>query len=476
MDYLFDLFDFVMFLIILIIYLIISIFIWHLAVKRGRSGCGWFLLSLIITPFFVTILLFIMGPTEDERLKQIEKEEEIRKRLRSDSSETSRNIQSSISVVSPPPPQTIYYLLINNTQYGPYNMAQLSQMQQNGQLTRDTLVWKTGMEQWAVARYCPELSTVFSVENYENKQTTVNSDNAENSLQNCKMENPVRTINDYYAATGATSRTETQQQKETHQTKEPVPSDLLTPSATKKGQPLILWVAISLLLISGSVAAYYFFIGSYLADKDGVRMYTFSYFNTNLRSTKIAGIDYNIIDKLPYGTQLLVYNTEQGWAQVKYNKIKGYVSSDFLLYEDDFLLLHSIFAGKNASECLSESRYRRALLNYFKSNHIYGRTVNLSDNSPYYMFQTGWQVHTQQKGTRPNTILFVNASDKNSKFQDMAVIIKKNDTNQRKCLLFAFDNNTEQSLLVYEEDAPETGYIQNVIRMPNGKYRIYYSN
>lgn len=64
--------------------------------------------------------------------------------------------------VPPPPPTGVsFHVLLNNVQQGPYDMAQLTQMAQTAQLTRETYVWKQGMAQWAKAADCPELQNLF---------------------------------------------------------------------------------------------------------------------------------------------------------------------------------------------------------------------------------------------------------------------------------------------------------------------------
>lgn len=64
---------------------------------------------------------------------------------------------------APPPVPTIQYMVANNGQQsGPYNMQQLQQMVQNGQMTKDTYVWKQGMPQWELAGNVQELSSLFA--------------------------------------------------------------------------------------------------------------------------------------------------------------------------------------------------------------------------------------------------------------------------------------------------------------------------
>jgi len=62
----------------------------------------------------------------------------------------------------PPLPQTSqYHIAINGQQSGPFDLAALKQYVQNGQLTRDTLVWCQGMANWQAAAQVGELSGLF---------------------------------------------------------------------------------------------------------------------------------------------------------------------------------------------------------------------------------------------------------------------------------------------------------------------------
>lgn len=65
-----------------------------------------------------------------------------------------------------PPPMpgnanVAYMVAVNGQQYGPYDMQQLQQMVQNGQLTRNTYVWKQGMANWDMAGNVQELASLF---------------------------------------------------------------------------------------------------------------------------------------------------------------------------------------------------------------------------------------------------------------------------------------------------------------------------
>jgi membrane protease subunit (stomatin/prohibitin family) len=61
----------------------------------------------------------------------------------------------------PPPPQIQYSVSVNGQTAGPFNWQQLQQMVQNGQLQKNTHVWKQGMAGWEVAGNVQELANLF---------------------------------------------------------------------------------------------------------------------------------------------------------------------------------------------------------------------------------------------------------------------------------------------------------------------------
>lgn len=64
--------------------------------------------------------------------------------------------------VPPPMPTAVQYMVaINGQQYGPYNIQQMQQMAQSGQINPQVLVWAQGMPQWAAAGSVPELAQLF---------------------------------------------------------------------------------------------------------------------------------------------------------------------------------------------------------------------------------------------------------------------------------------------------------------------------
>ncbi len=72
-----------------------------------------------------------------------------------------QNMNQQQNTPPPPPPTIAYSVSVNGQTAGPFNLQQLQQMVQNGQLTQNTHVWKQGMAGWEIAGNVQELSNLF---------------------------------------------------------------------------------------------------------------------------------------------------------------------------------------------------------------------------------------------------------------------------------------------------------------------------
>lgn len=71
--------------------------------------------------------------------------------------------QSGQPGMTPPPiPVVAYHVAVNGQATGPYNLQVLQQMISGGQLTADSLVWKTGMAAWIKAGETDDLKGLFA--------------------------------------------------------------------------------------------------------------------------------------------------------------------------------------------------------------------------------------------------------------------------------------------------------------------------
>ena len=71
------------------------------------------------------------------------------------------NQQTTPGAVPPPVPTVTYHVAVNGQATGPFDINVLTQMANAGQLTADSLVWKSGMAQWEKAGNVDELKRLF---------------------------------------------------------------------------------------------------------------------------------------------------------------------------------------------------------------------------------------------------------------------------------------------------------------------------
>lgn len=232
----------------------------------------------------------------------------------------------------------------------------------------------------------------------------------------------------------------------------------------KKPFPWLIFISALVLILSvGGYVVYSQFYKPYVIDRDAPRYYTYAN-STFLRSSQMTGVEHNILGRVPYGAELIVYGNEGEWARVKWNKEIGYISSEYILNKQDFYRLNSIWGDSNCKEVIGQAKCRLALLNYFKTNNLYG---NIDATIAKDVFNTAipnenvWQVFTKPKDSKYNSAFFSKLGDSNKKHNDFAVLISNKETNSRKCLIFSFDDSETPSLL-YETYAPNTGDISNI--------------
>jgi len=73
-----------------------------------------------------------------------------------------QNMGNMNQQVPPPPPMVRFYVSINGQQAGPFDMNTLKQMIMQGQINKESFVWKEGMPSWLPASQVPETAALFS--------------------------------------------------------------------------------------------------------------------------------------------------------------------------------------------------------------------------------------------------------------------------------------------------------------------------
>lgn len=204
------------------------------------------------------------------------------------------------------------------------------------------------------------------------------------------------------------------------------------------------------LLLVGGAAGYFIWYIPYAKDRDALRTYVLAT-NVFLRSGQVAGVEYNVLDKIPYGSEIITYEKGLEWSVVKANGKEGFMASDYLLEKDEFDLLHGAWGDVDSKECIATTKCRRAILDFYQRNNLH---------SGY----RGWQIYTKHKDAKPNSVFYPRLYDRGSKFTDFIFIVKNNMNENRMLACYSFEDETEKPIFRFSVDVPKTGYISNVQR------------
>jgi hypothetical protein len=233
------------------------------------------------------------------------------------------------------------------------------------------------------------------------------------------------------------------------------------PEIIKKSKlPIILGIIGGLIVILALV--YYFWGKDYLRDKNAPRLYSFAS-SLALRSSPAAGGNFNLIGNIPYGSEILVYETGTEWIKCKVDGKEGYASPKYMLNKLDFHELNAILADEDTRTAVKLTRYKKALLSYFRSHDIIGKMDEHIQNELYGAVSTKqvWQLFAKAAPSISNTVYFSTVSNQNSKYKDFACIIKNINTGERKIIMFSFDA-LENPKFEGEAPAPNDGDISSI--------------
>lgn len=245
-------------------------------------------------------------------------------------------------------------------------------------------------------------------------------------------------------------------------TEQKAAAELSLDHSSKNSNVIIFSILAGVLLAVGGALAYFLWYVPYTKDRDAPRMYVVAN-NVFLRSTRMAGVEYNIIGKVPYGTEVITYNILGDWAEVKVNELEGVIAAPYLLNSYEFILLNDTWGDDDTRDCIESSKCRLAILDYIKSNKI--------SIGPY-----GWQVYTKPLGQKPNTVFYPRIYDKYSKYTDFVFIIKDNQTGNRVLVCYSFEDTTEKPIFRFSVDAPPTGCIKSVTPRSGGARVVFDDN
>ena len=278
---------------------------------------------------------------------------------------------------------------------------------------------------------------------------TANRDYTNASVQ---PEKPAQQVATSHTSTDAVY---TQSAKHSHDT-----SPAQKSTSSKLNVALIIGIVIGAFALVGLVGGYFIWYAPYAKDRDALRTYVVAN-NVFLRSSKVAGIEYNKLTKVPYGTRLITYSKDDEWAEVKVDGVEGFVAAPYLLEWDDFMLLDNVWGNADAKECIESSKSRMAVLDYCKRKQLNTGTE-------------GWQLYTLPKDAKCNNFLYPRLDNDHDKFAEFAFVLKNQTAKERLFAIYSFDDDTENPIFLYDEPAPEDGEIKQ-IKYSGEKYIVKYT-
>lgn len=338
---------------------------------------------------------------------------------------------------------TIYYFAINGKTYGPYSIDEFNAIK----IPSDAYV-------------CNDLDMTWRLNASASNSTIIGNKNSEISVDTDSFSSPSDQKKNFKFNLGKQILPVTvQTSSNTNPAEKPAVTNQIVQE--KKSDKRLYVAASSFFLIAGALF-YLFWLKPYLRDKNAPRM--FSYVNSLVfRSTPMSGVDYNTLDNIKFGSELIVYSNTGEWVNCKYNGVEGYASNKFVLNKEEFFIMNSIFGDQNSREIIETAKCRKAVLDYFKSRNIIG---NLNQEIQKEIWGTPknydqWVIYSKPKNVKPNTVVYPRVISKTSKFTDFGFIITNLATGKRKFILYTFSEN-EEPVFVMEQDAPDNGDVSKV--------------
>ena len=227
-----------------------------------------------------------------------------------------------------------------------------------------------------------------------------------------------------------------------------------TRSAQKPRRIWLIAAVAALVCLLGAAGCWLIFGLPVAHDPDAGVPRRYPLVNVSLRTTPMAGGDFNKICVVPYGAELICYENDGMWSRVKYVPAdptqpirEGYAASTYLLDSADFHRLHDIFANDEARQVIETSKCRKALLKYFKDNGYWGVKPPSTEQplpDPY----PEWQVYVTP-GDKPNEVYFKRISNPQSRYTDFAVVLRRRGSEARgtRLLYFTFDDDEAAHLM-----------------------------
>lgn len=221
------------------------------------------------------------------------------------------------------------------------------------------------------------------------------------------------------------------------------------PGSTTKKKSNLKWLLIGLTAVILLTATYILFFRN--SGEERIMMVIPE--SLKLRSTMSDAADNNILSSAGYGAKIKILDSSGTWYKVEYNGQDGFMHSRYLCSSRDFCELNAIIqtagpASLPDAEKISESRFKKSILNYFRTHNYIGN-IATEQKEKYFTKEElnkkeTWRIKTSSPGT--STILkgYFTYSDK----KGIAIIIENAaDPARIKLIIFNYSSDETETMV-----------------------------
>jgi hypothetical protein len=255
---------------------------------------------------------------------------------------------------------SLYYYSENGEVIGPFTVQELA-----GKITPDSMVVSENATKWVKASDVPEISDILFVQQPEEAE--------EFTPDELEVEDDSLLVVETEELETEISFDEVNYDTNTHSQFVSANENVEKSSSSKL--PII--IIILLIIVGGS--SFMYFKSDYYKWKSAVKMYC--YIPTlKIRSDTTTFSESNVRRYARYGESFIVLNNPEisPWLDIKFDNSQGVVNSNFLMSENDFLILSPLLDTDVKQKQIENSKLRRSLVNHIISQ---SRLKSLSDKS-----------------------------------------------------------------------------------------------
>jgi len=175
-----------------------------------------------------------------------------------------------------------------------------------------------------------------------------------------------------------------------------------------------------------------------------------------------------------FGTEVLVYNIENSWAEVLIEGQKGFIHEDFLGTPELFYKIDGLFGDEASMKRVPKLNYKIAIVNYLDSLGYLPNIKNKYKNkfNEVDLKKDRFQIFSEKRGSKFNTSAF---ADFDGDFVwDVAVVLKNINTETNHLVILSFDKKDprNKNKAIFSMELEEEHYY--IRRVKKRHYRYMY--